>query len=178
MCPESPQLRLAGAQPDSTLGIFMWLAANREKILRYAFVFQFLAALPFLLFAYSTGQVHTRLLLKGAATTGTVVASVPVEFASGSNPASSRRTGYEAVVVFLVGEDQFRFQEWKATRAAPSLGARVPVIYDPADPDIAMVDRGYWNYLPWAPCAAIGGFLALVAFKGLLSLLLSQFRIA
>ena len=159
---------------DSVSPLINQLTANREKILRYAFVFQFLAALPFLLFAYSTGQVHTRLSLKGAATTGTVVASVPVQFASGS----SRRTGYEAVVVFLVGEDQFRFQEWKATRAAPSLGARVPVIYDPADPDIAMVDRGYMNYLPWAPCAAIGGFLALVAFKGLLSLLLSQFRIA
>ena len=163
---------------DSVSPLINQLTANREKILRYAFVFQFLAALPFLLFAYSTGKVHTRLLLKGAATTGTVVASVPVQFASVSNPGSSRRTSYEAVVVFLVGEDQFRFQEWKATRAAPSLGARVPVIYDPADPDIAMVDRGYMNYLPWAPCAAIGGFLALVAFKGLLSLLLSQFRIA
>src|SRR5256885_1372376 len=171
MCPESPQLRLAGAQPDSTLGIFMWLAANREKILRYAFVFQFLAALPFLLFACSTGKVHTRLLLKGAATTGTVVASVPVQFASGSNPASSRRTSYEAVVVFLVGEDQFRFQEWKVTRAAPTLGARVPVIYDPADPDIAMVDRGHLNYLPWAPCAVIGLFLLIVAIKGLLTLI-------
>ena len=149
----------------------MWLAANREKILRYAFVFQFLAALPFLLFAYSTGQVHTRLLLKGAATTGTVVASVPVQFASGSNPASSRRTSYEAVVVFLVGEDQFRFQEWKATKVAPTLGTRVSVIYDPADPDVAMVDRGYLNYLPWAPCAVIGLFLLIVAIKGLLTLI-------
>ena len=161
---------------DSVSPLINQLTANREKILRYAFVFQFLAALPFLLFAYSTGKVHTRLLLRGAATTGTVVASVPVQFASGSTPASSRRTSYEAVVVFLVGEDQFRFQEWKATRAAPSLGARVPVIFDPADPDIAMVDRGYLNYLPWAPCAVSGGFLAMVAFKGLLSLLFSQVR--
>ncbi len=161
---------------DSVSPLINQLTANREKILRYVFVFQFLAALPFLLFAYSTGRVHARLSLKGAATTGTVVASVPVQFASGSNPASSRRTSYEAVVVFLVGEDQFRFQEWKATRAAPSLGARVPVIFDPADPDIAMVDRGYLNYLPWAPCAVIGGFLAMVAFKGLLSLLFSQVR--
>ena len=148
----------------------MWLAANRERIFRYAFILQFIAALPFLLFAYSTGKVHTRLLLRGTATTGTVVASVPVQFASGS----SRRTSYEAVVIFMLGEDQFRFQEWKATKVAPSLGARVPVIYDPADPDIAMVDRGYLNYLPWAPCAVIGSFLALVAFKGLLSLLFSQ----
>ena len=149
----------------------MWLAANRERIFRYAFILQFIAALPFLLFAYSTGKVHTRLLLKGAATTGTVVASVPVQFASGSNPASSHRTSYEAVVVFLVGEAQFRFQEWKATRAAPTLGARVLVFYDPADPDIAMVDRGYLNYLPWAPCAVIGLFLLIVAIKGLLTLI-------
>ena len=152
---------------DSVSPLINQLTANREKILRYAFVFQFLAALPFLLFACSTGKVHTRLLLRGAATTGTVVASVPVQFASGS----SRRTSYEAVVVFLVGEDQFRFQEWKATRAAPTLGARVLVFYDPADPDIAMVDRGYLNYLPWAPCAVIGLFLLIVAIKGLLTLI-------
>jgi len=145
----------------------MWLAANRERIFRYAFILQFIAALPFLLFAYSTGKVHTRLLLKGAATTGTVVASVPVQFASGS----SRRTSYEAVVVFLLGEDQFRFQEWKATKVAPTLGTRVSVIYDPADPDVAMVDRGYLNYLPWAPCAVIGLFLLIVAIKGLLTLI-------
>ena len=152
---------------DSVSPLINQLTANREKILRYAFVFQFLAALPFLLFAYSTGKVHTRLLLKGAATTGTVVASVPVQFASGS----SRRTSYEAVVVFLLGEDQFRFQEWKATKVAPTLGTRVSVIYDPADPDVAMVDRGYLNYLPWAPCAVIGLFLLIVAIKGLLTLI-------
>jgi hypothetical protein len=158
----------------STLPQITWLNENREKIVRYAFILQFVAALPFLLFAYSTGKVHARLLLKSATTTGTIVASVPVQFSSGSQ--GTRRRSYEAVVVFVMGDEQFRFQEWKATSYQPNVGTHVPVLFDPADPDTAMVDRGDWNFLPWAPCAAIGLLLFLVALKGLLTLFLSSSR--
>jgi len=151
----------------------LWLIENREKIFRYFFIPQFIAAIPFLWFGYATGKVHTHLLFKGAATTGTVVAVVPVKFSSRSSSLDSS-TSYEAVVSFTSGNDEFRFQEWKATPIAPSIGTRVPVIYDPADPDVAMVDRGLRNYLPWAPFAAIGALLFLVALKGLLTLLLRK----
>src|SRR5262249_37595364 len=134
---------------------------NRAKILRFAFIFQFIAAIPFLWFANATGKQHVHLLLKGARATGTVVTSVPVHV--------SNSTSYATVVSFSSGSDQFRFQEWKSERIAPTVGAKVPVLYAPADPDTAMVDRGYVNYLPWAPCAAIGAFLFLVAIKGLLT---------
>ncbi|GAC1639592.1 MAG: hypothetical protein NVS9B14_20850 [Candidatus Acidiferrum sp.] len=83
-------------------------------------------------------------------------------------------TSYEPVITFTADApraDEFRFQEWKATKTTPTVGTKVPVLYDPQDPEIAMMDRGYLNYLPWAPCAAIGSFLVLVALKGLLTLL-------
>lgn len=159
----------------STLPQIAWLNANREKIVRFAFILQFMAAMPLLYLGYSTGKVHARLLLKGATTTGTIVASVPVQFSSGSSSQGSR-TSYEAVVAFTVGDDQFRFQEWKATRYEPSVGSRVPVLYDPTDPHTAMLDRGYWNFLPWAPCSAVGLFLFLVALKGFLAIFLSSPR--
>ena len=142
------------------------LTENRAKILRYAFIFQFIAAMPFLWFAHATGRQHAHLVLKGARTAGTVVTSVPIHV--------SNSTSYEAVVSFSSGADQFRFQEWKSERIAPTLGAKVTVLFDPADPDIAMVDRGYLNYLPWAPCAVIGLLLAFVASKGMLTLFFSK----
>jgi len=149
----------------------LWVVGNREKIFRYFFILQFVAVVPFLWFGYSTGRVHAQLLLKGAVTTGTVVAVVPVHSSSSSLDSG---TVYEAVVSFTASNDEFRFQEWKATRIAPSIGARLPVIYDPSDPEIAMVDRGYLNYLPWASFGGIGVFLLLVALKGLLKLRFSQ----
>src|SRR5215831_14587399 len=126
----------------------LWLTENRERIFRYAFLLPFVAAIPFLWFGYVTGNVHARLLLDGKATTGTIVAGVPVHFSSRSGSVS---TAYESVVIFTVGTDEFRFQEWKARKLPPAIGAKVPVLFDPADPEMAMVDRGYLNYLPWAP---------------------------
>ena len=141
---------------------------SRNRILRFACLLQFIAAIPFLWFAYATGKTHSQLLLRGSTTTGTIVGGVPVHFSSGSGLSS---TAYESVVTFTAGTDEFRFQEWKARKLPPAIGAKVPVLYDSADPEIAMVDRGYLNYLPWTPCAVIGVFLLLVAFKGLLRLL-------
>lgn len=148
------------------------LAANREKVFRYAFLLQFVAAIPFLWFGYITGKVHARILMHGTTARGTVVAVVPVHFSSKSGSSS---TAYEAVVTFAAGSpphaDEYRFQEWKATEVRPIIGSQLPVLYDTEDPDTAMVDRGYLNYLPWAPFAAIGVFLFVVATKGLLTLL-------
>lgn len=153
---------------DSVNPLIGQFIANREKIFRYAFILQFIAAIPFLWFSYQTGKTHALLLLNGKATIGTVVAAVPVEFSSRSS--STSHTAFEAVVSFSAAGQEFRFQEWKATSVAPAVGTRVPVIYNPADPDGAMVDRGYLNYLPWVPCAVIGLFLLIVATKALLAL--------
>ena len=144
------------------------LVDNRDKILRYAFLLQFIAAIPFLWFATITGKQHALLLVSGTHTTGTIVSVVPVRASyRGSGTTRSSSTSFQPVVSFVSGADEFRFQEWKGTSISPRVGTKVSVIFDPSDPDIAMMDRGYLNYLPWAPCAAIGLFLLLVATKGL-----------
>jgi hypothetical protein len=156
---------------DSANSLAIFVEENRQKYFRYLFLLQFIAAIPFLWLAYTTGKQHAQLLLRGRSASGTVAAIVPVRFRSSSGLSS---TAYEPVVTFTAGlpphADEFRFQEWKSTKIAPTVGAKVPVLYDPSDPEIAMVDRGYLNFLPWAPCAAVGGLLFLVAVKGLVAL--------
>ncbi|HKW34092.1 MAG TPA: DUF3592 domain-containing protein [Candidatus Acidoferrum sp.] len=146
-----------------------WMLANREKIFRYYFIPQALAAFLFLTFSYATGKVHAHLLLHGVRTNGTIVSLKPVQMQTRSRDGSSglSETIYEPAVEFRAGERLVRFQEWKGQASNAGLGWSVPVIYDPADPSFAMIDRSYWNWLPWAPCFAIGLILALASIKGL-----------
>ena len=149
-----------------------WLTANREKIARYAFIAQIIAAVPFLAFAYYTGHVHARLLLKGNRAQGKIVEMKAVPFQYRSNSGStSTKTIYEPVIDFVAGGRLVRFQEWKGADSSAGRGRSVPVLYDPADISVAMMDRGPVNWLPWAPCFAIGLLLAVVATRGFLTLL-------
>ncbi len=151
-----------------------WLAANREKILRYAFLPQLLVALLFLGFAYRTGKDHYHLLLAGTRTQGTIIGFKPVVFRSSSN--SFSHTAYMPIIQFLAGDPVVQFQDWKALRSDPGVGSQVPVFYDPSDTSVAMMDRGATNWLPWAPCSAIGLLLALAGLKGLLVFLFVPLR--
>lgn len=145
-----------------------WMLANREKILRYAFIPQFLAAAVFLSFSYGTGKVHARLLLRSARTQGTIVdfRSALISHRSGSS-SSYWSTIYEPLVEFTANGREFRVQEWKGSESRVGLGSSVPVLYDPEDPSVAMLDRGPSNWLPWAPFFVIGVILALASLKGL-----------
>jgi len=48
-----------------------------RKIFRYAFILQFIAAIPFLWLAYATGKRKATLLLRSKTAPGTVVAVIP-----------------------------------------------------------------------------------------------------
>jgi uncharacterized protein DUF3592 len=135
-----------------------WVLANRETIFRYLFIPQFLAAAVFLSFAYGTGKVHARLLFRSAQAQGTIVGfkSARISDRSATNGLNSMTTIYEPLIEFTVNGRVFRVQEWKGSESRVGLGSSVPVIYDPLDPSIAMLDRGLSNWLPWAPCFAIG----------------------
>jgi len=154
-----------------------WLLANREKIFRYIFIPQFLAAAIFLSFGYATGQVHARLLLRSARAQGTIVGfkSALISHRSGSG-SSTYSTIYEPLIEFTANDRAFRVQEWKGSESRAGLGWSVPVIYDPADPSVAMMDRGLWNWLPWAPFFAIGLVVGLASLKGLFVFLSSSSR--
>jgi len=146
------------------------LVTSREKVLRWMFLPQLLVAFVFLGFAYWTGKDHYRLLRVGVHTEGQVVGFKPVVFRSSSNNSFSRTVNMP-IIRFRAGDHITQFQEWKASRSDPGVGSSVPIFYDPSAPSIAMMDRGALNWLPWAPCAAIGLVLALAGLKGLLVLL-------
>jgi hypothetical protein len=146
-----------------------WILANRSRILRYCFIPQLLVAALFLSFAYATGKTHVRLLVGGVHTQGKIVGLKPVLFRSRSNSSSTQeRTIYEPTVEFTANDRIVRFQEWKGSESNAGLSWAVPVIYDPSDSSYAMIDRGFLNWLPWAPCFAIGFIAGFAAIKGLL----------
>lgn len=151
-----------------------WVLANRERIFRYYFIPQSLGALLFLGFSYSTGKVHAHLLFRATRTQGIIVGLKPVRMQSHSNSGGSStfaQTVYLPAVEFRAGDHVIHFQEWKGQASNAGLGSSVPVLYDPANPSIAMIDRSYWNWLPWAPCFAIGLILALASIKGFFAFL-------
>lgn len=151
------------------------IVANREKIIRYLFIPQFLAAAVFLTFSYGTGKVHARLLLRSVRTQGTIVgfrsALISHRSSTGNDDWS---TIYEPRVEFNANGRVFQIQEWKGSASRTGLGSFVPIIYDPADPSVAMLDRGPSNWLPWAPCLGIGVILALASLKGLFVFVFQQ----
>jgi hypothetical protein len=145
-----------------------WMLANRARIFRYYFIPQVLVAALFLSFAYATGKTHARLLVTGVRAQGRIVGLKPVLFRSRSNSGTLHGTTiYEPTVEFTVNDRVVRFQEWKGSESNAGLGWAVPVIYDPSDASYAMMDRGWWNWLPWAPCFAGGFIVGLAAIKGL-----------
>jgi hypothetical protein len=144
-----------------------WALANREKIFRYYFIPQALAALLFLTFAYAAGNVHVHLLFVATRTQGVIVGLKPVRGGS----STFKQTVYLPAVEFRAGDHVIHFQEWKGEASNGGLGLSVPVLYDPANPSIAMIDRSYWNWLPWAPCFAIGLILVFASVKGLFAFL-------
>jgi len=152
-----------------------WMLANREKIFRYIFIPQFLAAALFLSFAYVTGHVHAHLLFKGASTNGTIVDFRVVHFRQSSGSVTAHGTTiYEPIVEFPAGDRLVRFQEFKGLESRIGLGWSVPVLYDPTNPSVAMIDRSNWNWLPWGPALAIAVLLLLASVKGLFLFLFGE----
>jgi hypothetical protein len=154
-----------------------WLLANRAKILRYAFVPQLFAAVALLSVAYFTGRTDVHLLLNGARTTGKIVGFQPRELHTYRNPSSTGRYGrivYLPIVEFHAQGTVVRFEEHKLVTHGESIGWPVAVLYDPSNASLAMIDRSFWNWIPWAPALALGILLALAALKSLFSLALIQ----
>ena len=148
-----------------------WLVAHRDRIARYMFIPQLLVASLFLGFAYHTGQVHAHLLLRGAHAQGRIVAFRGVRMSSRTGSRlSDTDIVYLPLIEFSADNRVIRFEEWKGTPSDSGVGSFVSVLYDPADTSLAMMDRAAWNWLPWAPCFAIGLLLSLAGARGMFSL--------
>jgi hypothetical protein len=146
-----------------------WVLAKRVKIPRFAFVPQLLAAVALLTVAFFTGKTDAHLLLNGARTRGKIVGFQPRRLQTHRNPSSNGvygRTVYLPIVEFEPRGDKVRFEEPKLVAHGEAVGWTVPVLYDPNNASLAMIDRPFWNWIPWAPALAVGAFLALVSLKG------------
>jgi hypothetical protein len=154
-----------------------WLLANRAKILRYAFVPQLLAAVVLLGVAYYTGKIDIHLLFNGARTRGKIVGFHRTELHTHRNPSSNGVYGrivYLPIVEFEAQGAVVRFEERKLVSSGEGVGWPVAVLYDPNNVSLAIIDRPFWNWIPWAPALAMGAFLALVSLKGLFVFLASS----
>jgi hypothetical protein len=157
------------------------MLANRSKIIRYAFVPQFLVAFVFLAFAHFTGKTNAHLLLNGLRTRGKIVGFQKRQLHTHRNPSSTGMYGrnvYLPIVEFEAQGTTVRFEEPKLVNDGESVGWPVVVLYDPANPSVAMIDRPVWNWIPWGPALALGIFLAIAALRGLLAFRTSPQRAA
>jgi hypothetical protein len=147
-----------------------WLLANRGKIFRYAFIPQLLAAVVLLDVAYVTGKTDIHLLLSGARTEGRIVGFQMRKFyQKNPNSISTGTHGYNVYLPIVEFEAQgslARFEEHKLMPGGEGVGWSVPVLYDPSNPSVAMIDRSYWNWLPWGPALGIGLVVGLASLKG------------
>ena len=146
-------------------GLVARVLENRAQILRYMCIPQAFAGAILLIVAYTMGHVHLHLIQQGVRAPGTVV-GFNQRYIGNSLSRTTPALAFMPIVEFQAGDRIVRFEDWKGSPLAGSLRDRVTVLYDPARPSDAMIDRPVWNWLPWAPIAAVGLFLTLVAIKG------------
>lgn len=164
------KLRSRLLSPESAVSsinqLSAWAANNKATVLRYTRVAQAVVGLFLMLLGYYMGREHFHLIRAGARSQGIIVGYKEQYFAGNySRPSSSGTTAFMPIVKFQARDRVIQFKDWMGTNAAV-LNVRVTVLYDPANPSVAMIDRPVWNWIPWAPTFAVGLFLLLVAIKG------------
>jgi len=148
-----------------------WILANRARILRYACVPQFLAGVALFAFAHFTGRTDLHLLVRGSRTQGKIVGFQRRQLHTHRSPSSTGMFGrnvYLPIVEFETQGTVVRFEDSKLVSQGESVGWPVTVLYDPGKVSLAMIDRPFWNWMPWAPSLAIGVLLTFASLRGLL----------
>ncbi|HKV61178.1 MAG TPA: DUF3592 domain-containing protein [Candidatus Acidoferrum sp.] len=141
------------------------MTANREKIMRYAWIPQLFGGLVFLGLGYFMGRAHFHLIRQGVRAPGAIVGYKQESFRNSSGGTSSTSTSYMPIVEFHTRDRFVQFQDWLGAHVAGNKDVPVTVLYDPAIPTIAMIDRPVWNWIPWAPTLAVGFLLTLSAIN-------------
>jgi hypothetical protein len=133
-----------------------WILNRRRKILRYAWVPSAIFGVLLFVFAYLSEMGHLRLILAGNQTTGRIVDYKEYR----DSRATSR---FVPMVEFETNNQRIHFEDWVGRTRRHGTGDLTSVLYDPANPSHAMIDRGILNWLPWGPCVALGLLLTLSA---------------
>ena len=100
---------------------------------------------------------------------GLVVENEPVQVGRRGSAGGLGGTFYRAVVRFKSRDGRdFTVDDWISEAPPPfRVGESVTVIYDPKEPDNAMIDRGWENYLAPAIPAAFGLLMILAGLQRL-----------
>jgi Protein of unknown function (DUF3592) len=142
-----------------------WMTNNRAKILRYGWIVQIFGGLIFLSLGYFMGHMHFHLISQGVRAPGRIVGYKEEIFRRSSSSSSSTSTGYMPIVEFHTSDRFVQFEDWLGSGSAGSKNVPVIVLYDPANPTQAMIDRPVWNWIPWGPMFALGFLLLLGAIN-------------
>jgi len=140
---------------------------NKPRVLRYTHGLQVVTGVVLVALGFYMGHDHFHLIRAGIRTQGRIIAYRQEQFPrSGSQ--TSRSTGYMPVVEYQLGDRNVQFRDWLGKPVAGSINVPVTVLYDAANPELAMIDRPIWNWMPWSPILAVGVFLLVVGIIGLI----------
>jgi hypothetical protein len=153
------------AFPDKVAIWVAWMRANRPKVMLYTRGLQILTGLILLCLGWAMGHVHFQLIHDGSRTQGKIVDSKQKHFRRYSSTAN---LAYMPIVEFQSVGQAIRFEDWLGSGSSPVLNKTVPVLYDAANPSIAMTDRPVMNWIPWAPTFGVGLLLLLAGVSGML----------
>jgi hypothetical protein len=149
--------------PDKIAATATWMLNNKPAVYRVIYLLQGAVGLFLIVFGYTTGHDHYRLIRAGLRTQGVIVGHVARRMRDTTG--SGYETAYMPVVEFHARGEVVHFQNWLGSSSNGNLHFPVTVLYDPENPKIAMIDRAVMNWIPWAPCFAVGVFLLLVSIK-------------
>lgn len=129
---------------------------------------QILVGAFLIIFGYWIGGDHARLVFFGQHTTGKLVGYREENFATDAGGVRWASASMP-VVEFRAGQDTVRFKDWMGSNFRVPMGGSVPVLYDPARPANAVIDRPIWNWIPWAPMFAVALLLLASGIRGRMS---------
>lgn len=135
------------------------LLNNRAALFRCLRFVQAFTGIFLVAFSYYIGKDHFHLIRTGVRAPGMIIGYKQKEFQRSSGPSSS---ALMPIVEYRAGNQVVHFQDWFGTQAGV-LHVRVTVLYDPANPSDAIIDRPVMNWIPWGPSFAVGVFLLIVA---------------
>ena len=132
---------------------------------------QLAAGFVLLALGWQIGKTRVALISSGAHAQGRIVGYEQQRFSMRSLDNLGRmNSAMLAVVEFRPKNETIRFTDWVGRGSNGSVGEVVPVLYSPAQPSQAVIDRPVANWMPWAPFCAVGLLLVLSGLRGLYSM--------
>jgi Protein of unknown function (DUF3592) len=147
--------------------LILWMTNNPAKVFHFMRYLQIGFGMILVATAWYVGKTQIHLIREGTRTPGLIV-DYEKHYNRGPRTSAIRSVSYMPVVEYNLGDRAIRFEDRLGKSLPGALNFPVGVLYDPANPAIAMIDRPLGNWLPWCPLMALGAFLLLAGIASLL----------